>query len=340
LGHTLAVVVDATPDSSAAFARQVQAEDWANDIETAMAAEVDCVHICTPPALHYPLLRTALLAGKHVVSEKPLTLLPEQAAELLRLAEGRVHAVGFNLRFYAAIQAAAQAVQAADFGAVYMIHGAYLQSFHALPAPFTWRYQAALAGPMRAVTEIGSHWIDLARFLTGLEVLEVSARFSTLHPRRYLKDGQMFATPSRGAAPLHVDNEDAAVIALRFSNGALGSLSLSEAAHGRQNALGVAIEGAQRSLWWQAEDPHHLHIGQGGQSLTHTFPFSGGYPESLLAMLEAVYADIAAGGPSPHPLYATFADGWANAAVCQAIYASAQAQGAWQNVPDQPPSAR
>jgi len=346
LGHRPVAVVGASIAQAEAFAAQWSVERFSDDLALALAGDIQCVHICTPPALHAGMLRQAIQAGKHVVCEKPLCLDPAEARDLLQLAREKqvIHALNFNARFYDACLRARQMIipstpGMSGFGPVHLVHGVYLQEFHALPAEAGWRYQPELAGPMRAVTEIGSHWIDLARFWTGLEIVAVSASFGCFTPDRLLAGGLLTAaqdqpaTKPAGAQAVRVDSEDAAVIALRFSNGAIGSLLLSEVSHGRYNNLHIEVTGAQQSIWWNSETPDRLHQAcKASGILVQANPFAGGFPDTFRVFIAQVYQDMARGRPDEHPAYATFQDGAINAAVCAALYASAQAGGRWVKV--------
>ncbi len=335
LGHTLSAVVGADAERAAAFARDWGAERSGVEIGLALSGDVGCVHVCTPPELHYPFVREALRAGKHVLCEKPLTIDPRQAGELARLAEGKglVAAVGFNARFHAACGEARAKIAGGAVGDLRLVHGSYLQEFHALPDAWGWRYRPELAGPMWAVTEIGSHWVDLARHLTGLEVRAVSASFGRFARDRHLAGGVMYAEAREGSRPVRVESEDAALVSLRFSNGALGNVVLSEVSHGRINRLEIEICGSDGSVFWNSEDPYRLGTARkGGGVASGVHAFSGGFSDTFASLFEAVYRDIEAGKPSREPAYPDFRDGWRNAAVCAAIARSAAADSAWVEV--------
>jgi len=335
LGHTIGVVVNANLKSAEAFAGKYGAESFGDDFSRALAEGVDCVHICTPPALHYKAAKAALEAGKHVICEKPMCLEPEEAKELMLLAEEKrlAGAVNFNVRFYDACRQARELVSDPGFGDVFLIHGSYLQEFHALPAEYSWRYKPELAGPMLATTEIGSHWIDLARFWTGLEIMEASANYGILAPERQLSGGMLYKAGKEAKDKIIVTAEDAAVISLRFSNGAIGSLLLSEVSHGRINRLSLEVTGTECSVWWNAEDPYCLNSSSKAKGTnTRINAFSGGFPNTFKSFFEAVYKDIEKGGPSREPGYPTFHDGYMNSAVCAAIYESAGSNSAWVRV--------
>jgi predicted dehydrogenase/predicted cupin superfamily sugar epimerase len=341
MGHTIACVVNHAPEGARAFAREFRAEKAATELDEALAPDVDCVHVCTPPALHYRAAKAALEAGKHLLCEKPLCLDPAEARELADLAKakGLVGAVDFNARFHDASARARQLVAEQSFGAIKLVHGSYLQEFHALPDALSWRYRPQLAGPMRATTEIGSHWIDLARFWTGLEIEAVSANFGYFSPERRVEDGIMRAREEGGRGePFAVGSEDAAAISIRFSNGAIGSLLLSEASHGRINSLSLEVTGTEASLWWDSEEPYRLHTARKGSGVrTDTGAFGGGFSSSFRGLFDAAYGDIEKRRRGEeidyeNPPYPSLSEGAINAAVCQAIYESAQRDSAWVRV--------
>jgi predicted dehydrogenase/predicted cupin superfamily sugar epimerase len=341
MGHTLACVVNHDLEGARAFAREFRAEKASAELEDALAPDVDCVHVCTPPALHFRAARAALEAGKHVICEKPLCLDPVEARELAALAKakGLVGAVDFNARFHDASARAKEAIAARSFGEIKLVHGSYLQEFHALPDALSWRYRPQLAGSMRATTEIGSHWIDLARFWTGLEIEAVSATFGCFAPERSVEDGIMRAKASAGnGVPFAVDSEDAASISIRFSNGAIGNLLLSEASHGRINSLSLEVTGTEESLWWDSEEPYRLHTARKGAGVkTETGAFGGGFSSSFRGLFDAVYGDIerrrrGEAIDCESPPYPSLSDGAINAEVCRAIYESANRDSVWVRV--------
>ncbi|MDQ2692150.1 MAG: Gfo/Idh/MocA family oxidoreductase, partial [Chloroflexota bacterium] len=148
--------------------------------------DVDVVHLATPNHLHHPHALAALQAGKHVVCEKPLAMTSAQSAELVQLAKEKnlVNAVNFNIRMYPLVQQARSMVQSGELGDLFILQGSYLQDWLLLPTDWNWRLEPELGGSLRAVGDIGSHWLDLLTFITGLRVEEVYADFKTFHPIR------------------------------------------------------------------------------------------------------------------------------------------------------------
>ncbi|HUX19865.1 MAG TPA: Gfo/Idh/MocA family oxidoreductase, partial [Spirochaetia bacterium] len=148
--------------------------------------EVQVVHICSPNSLHHEMAKEALNAGKHVVCEKPLTVSVDQAEELVALADktGRVNTVHFNIRYYPLMQHLKELVCHGELGQIFAVHGSYLQDWLHLPSDYNWRLEQGQSGKSRAVADIGSHWLDLVEFVTGMRISEVNADFQTFHKTR------------------------------------------------------------------------------------------------------------------------------------------------------------
>ena len=331
-GVEIAAVITSRDETARAFAAQWNIPAHGTDIALALAADVDVVHICTPPTTHGPLIRQLLAAGKHVVCEKPLSLDVEEAAELAKLAaeSGRLCAVCFNSRFHLACQKARQLIETGSFGRPLLIHGNYLQEFHALPSPKDWRYNEAVAGRMRAVTEIGSHWLDLAQYISGLRAQAVSATFGRFWPRRSLQDGIMYPEGQPGQ-PMEVVSEDAAAVTLRFEGGALGSMLLSEASPGRGNHLALEITCENGSLWWNAEDNNRLYTARKGEGVhCEVFAFGNGFDDTFAMLFRSFYDAVE--GKAPAGPWATFDQGAYITAACQAMAASADADSRWVEI--------
>lgn len=333
LGVEVALIVSRNEEKLKKFAKENDIANYSTDEQAIMNADLDCVHICTPPNLHYIQMRELLKHGKNVLCEKPLCFEDHQAQELFMLAEENrcFNAVGFNVRFHDAVQQAKRMIASEDFGSVRLIHGSYLQEFHALPAPYDWRYDPKTAGVMRAMTEIGSHWTDLAEYLSGKKIKAVSACFANFEPKRDRKDGMMYELSSiSDAEKIEVKSEDAALLHFRFEDGAIGSLVLSEVSQGRINRLEIEITGAKKNIWWNSEENNKLNLGEKGQAVKSLlYPFGNGFNDTLKRLFKNFYADIARGQFGDRPPYPTLLDGMRNVMICNAAYESAINQGKW-----------
>lgn len=311
---------------------------------------VDVVHLTTPNHLHAPQARAALAAGKHVVCEKPLGTSSAETGELLALAEasGLVHATNFNIRFYPQCLDARARVAAGEIGDVRLASGGYLQDWLMYDTDWNWRLDPELGGALRAVGDIGSHWIDLVGFVSGRRVEAVFADLTTFMPVRRRPAGpvETFATAAEeDLVAVDVATEDAAGILLRLEGGARAVLTVSQVSPGRKNRIHFELDGSAAALAWDGERPEELWIGRrdGPSALVlrdpgvlrpgaaaHTRLPAGhaeGFADTFRELYRAVYAAVADGGPSAgEPGYPTFADGHEAARVGEAIARSAREQ--------------
>jgi len=321
--------------------------------------EVDVVDISAPNVYHYPAAKAALAAGKHVVCEKPLGMTSAESAELLALAErsGLVHAVTFNVRFYPLVQHARALIRRGELGEVYMAHGGYWQDWLLLDTDYNWRVEAAQGGALRAVGDIGSHWLDLAQFLTGLPVRRVLADLTTFIPvrQRPARALDTFSTADAPREPVAMKTEDAASILLRLGERARGCAQVSQVSAGRKNSLRIEVNGSRGSLAWDGERPNELWLGHRDrpnevlikdpalldEAARPYARYPGGHDEgfadSHTAINRAIYAYIRAGGYASGraPDFPTFADGHRENVIGDGILESARS-GRWTEIPEIP----
>ena len=348
LGVEVTGIVGSTPERAAAKAKAAALPAPYPSFEAMLAdPAVDVVHLTTPNHLHHAQVRDTLAAGKHVVCEKPLAMSSEETGELLRLAEasGLVHAVNFNIRFYAQSQEARARVQAGEIGDVRLISGGYLQDWLLFDTDWNWRLDPAAGGSLRAVGDIGSHWLDLVTFITGRHVEAVMADLTTFIGVRKQPTGPV-ETFSGGAAAESVDvpmdTEDAAGILLRLTGGARAVVTVSQVSAGRRNRLSWEIDGSEAALAWHSEAPEELWIGHRGRPNELLLRERGdyppghaeGFPDTFKHLYRAVYRAVAAGGPPPGAggaEYPTFADGHEEALIADAI-AQSHAEQRWVTV--------
>ena len=318
--------------------------------------DIDVVHLATPNHLHYPHAKATLLAGKHVICEKPLALNSRESAELVQLAaqRKRVNAVNFNIRMYPLSQQARSMVQGGELGDLFVLQGSYLQDWLLYPTDWNWRLEPELGGSLRAVADIGSHWLDLLTFITGLRVDEVYADFKTFHPVRK-KPAKPFETfTGKMLQPSDyidqpIKTEDYASIILHYENGVRGIVTVSQVSAGRKNRLFYEINGSKSSISWDSERPNELWIGQRtgpnqtlmkdpsllsaeARSVT-SYPggHNEGFPDTFKQLYAKVYAYIFAGDYTKTPDFPTFADGHYEMQLCEAIERSAR-EHAWVKV--------
>ena len=328
---------------------------YANLAELLDDSEIQSVHITSPNQAHFEQARRCIEAGKHVLCEKPLAMNSHQSRQLVELARdsGVAAGVNYNIRYYPLCVEAAEQHKAGELGRVNHIAGSYTQDWLFHPTDFNWRVLADAAGPLRAVADIGTHWLDLIFSITGLDVTSVCADLQIVHPIRWKQNGStetFTAGSARESQPpadsqsIAVDTEDNGSVLLRFKGGARGVFWVSQVTAGRKNCLRWEIAGAQKSLSWDSESPNQMWVGHRDsanglvtrdpallrENASRRCSYPGGHNEGFSETFKQLFLDfyrnIESGQFRNNPSYPTFADGHREIVLCEAILRSAQEQ--------------
>jgi len=309
---------------------------------------VDVVYIALANHQHAEWAIRALQAGKHVLCEKPLAMNSKESGDLVARAKaaGVQCGVNYNIRYYPVNLDARAKVQSGATGPVHSVAGSYVQDWLLFDTDYNWRVLDSEGGSLRAVADIGTHWLDLVQFISGQKVVKVLADLKTVHPKRKRPLGEVetFAGPTAKVVPteeIDIRTEDQGAVMLRFDGGATGVLWVSQATAGRKNRLSYEIAGSQRAMAWDSENPNEVWIGSrsGPNEVLVKDPgllsedargFAGypgghaeGYPDSFKGSFKAFYAAVR--GETSVP-YATFADGHREIALCEAVEKSNKSQ--------------
>jgi predicted dehydrogenase len=219
------------------------------------------------------------------------------------------------------------------------------------PTDYNWRVLAEQGGELRAVADIGTHWLDLVTTITGQHVEAVCADLSTVHPIRHRPQGEVetFKGKESQATPterVEITTEDQGSVMLRFEGGARGCLWVSQVTAGRKNCLRFEIAGSKRALSWCSEQPNELWLGyrdKANESLirdpalvsAQTRPYVGypgghneGFPDTFKACFRAFYDHIEAVPGATLTPFPTFKDGHREILLCEAILQSHR-EGRW-----------
>ena len=264
--------------------------------EAARPDGIEAVVIVTPNHLHYPAAKAFLEAGIDVICDKPLSTSLDEARELVRLQRqsGLVFAVTLNNTGYPMVRQAREMVAAGELGELRLIHAAYIQDWLTLPIDAEgqkqaeWRTDPARAGQSAALADIGVHAHNLAGFVTGLDVAEVSADLTTFVPGRRLDDN--------------------AHVLLRYAGGARGTLLASQVSVGNLNNLSLKVYGSKAGLEWQGESPELLRftpLGEPARLIMRGGPANSaearrgsrmpaGHPEGYIEGFANLYRDAVA----------------------------------------------
>ncbi len=349
-GVDLVGVAASSPESAAAAAAELGADRAYDTAEDLVRDErVDVVHVCTPNHLHLPLAEAALAAGKHVICEKPLALDAAGAHRLVDAAaeSGLQAAVPFVYRYYPTVREARERVGSGQTGPLRLLHGTYLQDWLLRPDDANWRVDEELGGASRAFADIGSHWCDLAEFVSGHRITRLSARMLTAVPERVRDPGrQAFGSGGDGGGVRPVSTEDAAVVQFETDDGALGSVVVSQISAGRKNRLWIELDGSEEAIAFDQEQPEELWTGR-REALTilrrdpatlspaaaRLAFLPGGHPQGYADCFDAFVADFYGGvrdGELPDGT-PTFSDGLRAALITDAVLTSAR-EGRWVDV--------
>lgn len=310
---------------------------------------LDTVHICTPNNTHFEIAMYALEHGVNVICEKPMTTSVSEAEQLVKKAKetGLVAAINFHNRFYPMTNHLMHIIKDGELGNVFSISGSYCQDWLLYDTDYSWRLETETSGDTRVIADIGSHWMDLAEFVSGQKIVEVCADFSTIHPFRkkpnkvvHAFSNETFEEKDYTKIPIHT--EDNASVMFRFSGGAKGSAFFSQVIAGKSVAIDLLIGGYKESAEWNSADVNSLDIGirddcirhvEKGQSTIHpesrslaSYPFghAEGFPDAFKQCFREVYQSIEDKNGTYH--YATFEDGLHEMVLCEKIFESNEKQ--------------
>ena len=256
---------------------------------------IEAVAIVTPNHMHAPVAVEFLKRGIHVICDKPLTATLPEAKKLAKTAEasGVVFALTHNYTGYPMIRQAREMIAAGALGDIRLVNVEYIQDWLAEPIESTgqkqadWRTDPARSGAGGATGDIGTHAFNLANFVTGLTLHELSADLQSFVPGRRVDDNGH--------------------IMMRYTSGARGTLWCSQVASGQENGLRLRIFGTKGGIEWEQENPNYLWVAPLGQPkyrLTRGGPATGeaaarmtripsGHPEGYLEGFANIYAEAA-----------------------------------------------
>jgi predicted dehydrogenase len=317
--------------------------------------EIEAVHVCTPNFMHFPIAKDAILAGKHVLCEKPLATSVEEARQLVALAREhkRRNATFHNLRFYPMVQHMRRMREAGDLGEILVVQGTYSQDWLLYDTDWNWRLVSKENGPSRCLADIGSHWCDMAEHVTGLRITALSADIQTFHKTRRQPKGPIETFAGKTLRPedyieTPIDTEDFGAVVFRMGDRARGAFTASQVSAGRKNRLNIEVYGTKAGVSWDQERPDELWIGQRNSNnqviikdpsllKDRAKPYadlpgghSEGYDDTFKQVFRRFYGSIA--DPSAEPEYPQFADGLRQLMILESELESHKKH-AWVDVP-------
>ena len=351
----IAGVASINAAEAAAFGQSMGIERTTGNYKELLAdPTIQAVHVLTPNALHYPVSMDALNAGKAVLCEKPLAVSAKEASNMLKLAEKKnlVHAVNHNLRYYPLVQHIRQYIAAGELGEVLHVQGTYSQDWLLYDTDFNWRIDAKENGALRAVGDIGSHWMDMIQHLTGLSITALCADLATFHKTRKKPKTAIQTFAGKKLKPadydeVKINTEDYGGVLLHLGDSARGAFTASQVAAGNKNRFMFEIYGTKSGVMWNQERPDELWIGNRNEPNRILIkdpsmlmgPAAGfadlpgghseGYDDAHKQLYKRFYRRVA--DPSAPIDYPTFADGWRGMVLLEKVVESAKKKG-WVKV--------
>ena len=262
--------------------------------ESSRSDAIDVVAIVTPNHLHVPIAKIFAEKGIHIICDKPLALSSKEAISLKNIVESKklIFALTHNYTGYPMVRHARSLIQKGDLGSIRVIQAEYPQDWLTTKAEDSglkqaeWRTDPKRSGGGGCIGDIGTHAFNLIRFITGLEVDELSADIHTFVKGRLLDDN--------------------AQIMLRFKGGAKGAIWSSQVAVGNENNLKIRIYGENGGIEWRQEDPNYLYYTEFGHPTQRVTRGSGnvskeakdvtrippGHPEGYLEGFANIYNDV------------------------------------------------
>jgi predicted dehydrogenase len=317
--------------------------------------DVQAVHVCTPNAMHFPIAKDALLAGKHVICEKPLATSVAEAKELVALAgsTGLRNCTFHNLRYYPMVQQMRRMREDGDLGDILIVQGTYSQDWLLYDTDWNWRIESKHGGKSRCLADIGSHWCDMAEHVTGQRITSLCADIQTFHKTRKQPKGPIETFAGKTLRPedyveIPVDTEDFGSVLIRMGERTRGAFTASQVSSGRKNGLSIEIYGTKCGVAWNQERPDELWIGHRNSpnQLIIKDPslmkpaargyadlpggHSEGYDDTFKQVFRRFYQSIQ--DPKAAPEYPQFADGLRQLTILDAEFES-DAKRAWVDVP-------
>jgi predicted dehydrogenase len=266
-------------------------------------------HVCSPTTLHEDAVTAIAERGLAVVCEKPLTVDGAGAARMRDLVRsaGVDAYLTFNRRFDEGIRAFRSLLRAGEIGEPVAIYGQYQQQWNAVPSSKDWRFDPSLVGASRVVSEIGSHWLDLASHLLGGDRIEAVSSITRNMGERTWEVGDESGT----FTPV---NEDMVASLLQTGDGVVGSILATQLAHGTWDDITLRIDGTLGSLSWDSRDASRVALSKKGVGVTMIG--SGADSTSIVSMIASIYS-------GSDTECARFDDGVVNCAIQDAVLESA-----------------
>lgn len=340
LGGEVAAVCGRTLGSAQSFGLGTAYDD----VEAMLRAEKpDVVHVCSPNALHADHALAAFRHGAHVMCEKPMATTSDDCRRMIEAAAKarRVGAIAYCYRGYPLIRELRRRVQEGEFGRLWRVGGLYLSQDVFDAGKYQWHFTEGAVGSSYALMDYGVHWFDLVEFISGQQIAEITAAFSTHRPRRVWTGGVGQGPEpqgdklANGHVAVNFGLEDHADLIIRLDQGAAGTATVMALSPGNPNHIALSMDGELGGFDWQQEQPNtFIERRLGEKRIRDRDPerlhpddrFSAmvpaGHPEGYLDAFRNVIAESWRAMRSETVGYPSFADGERGVAIVEAAVES------------------
>ena len=345
-GVSVTSVADVNRDQAREYAESYGIDFVTKDYREILDdSRIDVIHNCTPNKFHYQISREALMKGKYVLSEKPLSMKLEEAEDLVNLSEKKniVTGVHFCYRYYPLVQEISSRIKNNNAGEIRMVTGTWFQDWLSKDTDYSWRLERGESGNSNITADLGSHWFDLIQFVTGLKVKEVFGDMKTIIPKRKKPKRQVLAfenVSDQEYEEVRMELEEYSAVLFHLSNDAPGSFTTSQVCNGRKSNTEFQIYGEKSSLAWDHGRPNELWIGnrdtaneiliespvlqQEDTQKWSTLPAGHpmGYHDAVLNMFKDFYSAVESATPVGKAAHPNFRTGYEQMKILDAIVKS------------------
>jgi predicted dehydrogenase len=260
----------------------------------------DVVHVCSPNHLHAEHSIAALESGSHVLCEKPMATSAEECQRMINTAKraNRIGAIAYTYRGYPLVEILRAKVAAGVFGKLRRLGGCYLSQDVLAADKYVWLFTPGTTGRSYVLMDLGVHWLDMAEYVSGQRIVDITAQFSTHQTERIWRGGEGEGPrppgldSGGGSVVVHSRLEEQADLLIRFSDGAAGSMTVSGVSPGHPNTIILSADGSESGFDWNQQEPNtYVERSSSGNTILQRSPDKLPADRAWMSRLPAGHAE-------------------------------------------------